>query len=402
MEGLMESYSRMYKESGAAEMDNAFNEKQDHVRLLSVDLVGEGTEVDLMFHKPASLEDTMPKLQNPINSSPSPNPTSKKRKMVSRIIHIPLRNPADKNYYDIKEKDFARITDLFGLSDYMRFAQSSGLSFDIIPRYTTNHKKEDGSSNSKTRTSGFYASVYAKHFFGLYIHYSSTSNLTQAIFCGGGNIYQQFLDTFSTLPHPLYPSPFYILLVMATSINSFNQNNLDSTRNDILRLEARTGCSGWGVNVYEPLQGSFSELSNRMSGCFSSMAAHRRSVKLCLMVLGAVEETGFEGLDFDGGGVDGVVDGDDGVVDDDGGGGKRGSEYVRRLFKDHVTVIRRRANMQDMFNELLKTRAQNQITAVSHTRNLLTSLPPYRFHNVQEIVQISLSLQCERTNQSSL
>ena len=311
-----------YRETGDSSGLDRFNEANEEIRFTNIYYSLVDGETQLVSSTTKCREDVKRSMEQAVPG----------KRLLSCIVTTPDYERQMPRIMRLKEKDFHYLLGTMGLSDYVPFACSNALSFDVVPRYC------------KGKSRGFYASAYAKHFFGLFYVYDQERDLSMGIFWATAHIYNPFLEALSRL-HPLALHPGFLLFTMAASLNTFNQCHLENIRLGVARVEARTGHAGWGNAEYQPMKGPFSELSSRMSGFASSLAAHRRSVKLCTEILESIESLGeWTGMR---------------VTDQ--------TSDIRRLFDSHVTIIKRRATVQGMFVELLLARVQNQITAVSET-----------------------------------
>ena len=229
-----------------------------------------------------------------------------------------------------KESTYSYFLESMGLSNYLEFACSSILSFDVVPQYR------------RGKPGGFRASAYAKGFFGLFYTYDKEKDLSIGIFEASSEIYPVFLEAVLSMKSLAF-YPGFLLLAMAASLNGFNQRHLEMLRLSVAGVEKRTGYAGWGNFEYKITQGTFSELSAQMSGFASSLAAHRRSVKLGTEIL-----TTIEGMEI-------LNDTNDQMA----------TVNLRGILDSHISVIKRRITVQSMFVELQIVRVQNQISAVS-------------------------------------
>ena len=254
------------------------------------------------------------------------------KKMLSCLVTICNQEDQAHRTLSMKEKTYNYFLQTMGLSKYVKFGCSNALSFDLVPQY-----QKGG------QVSGFYASVFAKNFFGLFYIYNAEKNLSTGIFWSTEVIHPVFLKAVSSLQSLAYHRGF-LLLAMAASINAFNQRHIETVRLQNAKIEARTGCNGWRNVERDTTDTSLSELSTQMSGFASSLITHRRSVKLCTEILTKVESIDVSNS------IHGIAE----------------TAETRDIFESHISVIKRRAVVQSMLVELLLGRVQNQISAVSN------------------------------------
>ena len=318
MEGLLEFYG---KKGDAFDEVTDFIDSVDDICYTTVKLSAPGAEVAVEHCRTTNKQE----VTQAIAQAGTPN-----NRLLSCLITAPHSKSPYPGRIGIAEKNFKYFLDTFGLTDYAKFACSNPLSFDVVPWY------ENG------RPKGFHASSYAKRFYGLYLVYDKDRDFTLGIFWGGPQIDHVLIAALADL-RSLAEHPYHLLLVLAASLNAFNQQHLESIRVDTARVEERTGYKGWGNSHFRPMEGSFSDLSAQMSGFISSLVTHRRSVRLTLEILETIETVS--------------------LVEKDTSDEK--AVALWHLLGMHVAVIRRRANVQAMFVDLLLGRVHNQVTAVS-------------------------------------
>ena len=254
------------------------------------------------------------------------------RKLIACIATVPLIKGRNPYLLDISEKNYNHVLDTFGLRDYTRYAGSTRLTFDVIPRF------ENG------KVCGFYASLFYDHFFGLYTSYSEASGLTLGLCWGGENILPAFVASISNL-RSLASQPGFFLLATAAALNFHLSYRLPTMDVCVSQVEKSTGYMGWDMSAYESANGSLSDLSATMSGYRTSLAAGRRVSKACDEILSKVGSdkcliSGYVPLK---------------------------SNSTEDMFTAHHVTLLRRVRMQNIHIEFLFSRIDNQLTAVSFT-----------------------------------
>ncbi|KKY18739.1 hypothetical protein UCRPC4_g04800 [Phaeomoniella chlamydospora] len=245
----------------------------------------------------------------------------------TRLVLVPLISNTNPYTLDIKESVVKQLLKDFNLDLVYRFAHASGMTFDVIPIHESGAIK------------GFHCSIYLTDYFGLYVVYDQTRNLTQGICWAGDKLMPRLREALMHLRDLSY-HPYYILVATAAAFISYHNLRLVKVHREVSAVEKRTGYQGWDMIAHPTAQGSFPSLSASMSGLATSLAANKRLDRLTNEMLSAA-------LD------DQILD----LQDMD--------QQARALFQGHIQALQRRVHVQQMHIKLCLSRVQNQLTAVS-------------------------------------
>ena len=260
------------------------------------------------------------------------------RQSFFKIVLVPVFKTRDPYRFDIKEENFDFVMKGFGLERLRRFAHASDMNFDIIPK------------TDRDTVCGFLCSIFIVHFVGLYMMYDHRAGPMKCV-CWATITQLSRLRTAFIRFKDMAQHPFYLLFCAAIAFNSYQDYRLSKVHNSVSSLERRTGYHAWTSIAFPTAQGSFSELSAGMSGSATSLATSERLVRMVEEILNALDDVSL---------LSGQID-----------------SQSCRMIDTHVKVIRRRLKVQLVLIDLLASRVQNQLTAVSTSlySRLLKSYP---------------------------
>ena len=316
MEGLMNMYNRFHPMVPGL----GFNNKHDSISFTTVTHDPRDERVNTTHRKSASREELEVSLrQCPLT-----------RKVAACLVNVPVTKGMNPYYLEIAEEDYKHVLNRLGIWQPAVCAYSSDLTFDLVP-WT-----EDGEIR------GFYASIFMKRLFGLYMVYDERDDSSRGICWGGQNVLPGFIDALVAL-QSVALQPGYFLLCAAGALNLHLSRRLPLMAADVAAVEKRTGYQGWDMTAHPTAEGSLPELSARMSGDATSMAAGQRVSKVSKEILSAIEGHGSL--------IDGNVPLHPGPS--------------RVIFQIHYATIKRRIKLQDIYIDFILARIQTQLTAVS-------------------------------------
>ena len=323
---IMDGLYDFYRKTAPALTEIDFNEKSDSVSVNRVYMRANGTSLELSQTRMMTEELDAGGL---LHSSGS-------ERTVACIIDVPLLVNRKPYVLDIKKKNYNLVSNYFGLSKYIKYAHSATMTMDVTPNVRDKHMNHS------------YYSVFVLQFFGIYTIYDRTKELTLGICWGDQRIIPLFLDALLCLK-PFARHQSWILLVTAMTFNAYHNWRLHLTDDFVAQVMKRTGYQGWDMTAHDMADGTLTELSAKMSGLATSLAANRRLTSMAQEIISAIE----------------------GDVGDSSGAVPKGDKEEEKWFNDNVSTVKQRLVLQHIQINLLLAQVQNQLTAV---RDLLTTL----------------------------
>ena len=318
----MDDLMMLYGEDTAKKHVMDFNEANERINFLLISNDTQINDVTCMQSQTSSCDE----LLSAISSSP---PTSQHRPLVC-LISIPLIHTSQPYRLDIRKKSYQCLLEKFGIAKYSAFGRSAANTFDLVPNYQNN------------KATGFFASIFVEHFFGLSLIYDATKELCLGIcWAGAEMVMPRFLKSLTSL-RQLSRQPCFVLFATVVAFNLYQSEQLAINDCFISRVEKRTGYQGWDMVAFEAEAGAISELSAKVSGILTSLAADKRLMRIMDDVLCAIETESMLNLCST----------------------SSNPSNPQNDLKKRLAIIKRRLGVQHMYIDLLLDRAKNQLTAV--------------------------------------
>ncbi|KAL9620361.1 MAG: hypothetical protein Q9160_005061 [Pyrenula sp. 1 TL-2023] len=158
-----------------------------------------------------------------------------------RLVLVPLISTRNPYRLDISQQAFELILKEFGLEKMYSFANTTNMTFDIVPK----------AHNPQHPNSLDYYSIVLEHFFGLYMAADPGTDHMHGLVW--------------TSPRP-----------MGLFRNAVTNLQLGKSHFQICTVEKRTGHQGWDMIAFPSAEGELSDLSAQMSGLATAITANRR------------------------------------------------------------------------------------------------------------------------------
>lgn len=261
------------------------------------------------------------------------NPCRPGQRTLITLILVPLITTLSPYHFDINENAFKHILKEFGLEILYKYAHATGMTFDIIPN----------ASGSQDLHGLSYYSIFLEHYFGLYVSADPDTGSMRGIVWTSPRLMDLFRSAIINL-QTLSRHPYYIMLAASAAFNADHNHYLGDIEFKVNTVEKRTGHQGWDMIAYPSAGGELSDLSAKMSGLATSLAANRRLNGMDDEILKVLSDTSHVPNSLEHG--------------------------VCTSFETHRAILQRRSSIRHLHIELLMSRVQTQLTAVRSLRLL--------------------------------
>ncbi|KAL9619967.1 MAG: hypothetical protein Q9160_005436 [Pyrenula sp. 1 TL-2023] len=316
MENLIEFYA-----GKSSNLPHGFDNKKDHFEVFEALQNSDNTPI-----KPERSQQDRDWID-----TVKPNSALSQRRVLLRLVLIPTSNRSRVYRFDIKQEIFSLLFRQLDLKQLYRLANTSPMTFDVIPMY-----------DPQGAVSGFSSSLFIETYIWLYLTHHHSSGLTQGICWATPGLLSRLQDALISL-QSLARHPHYILLCIALAFNSSDDINIIAVHEYVGSVEKRTGYHGWDVGEYRSAEGPFSELSAKTSGFATALTATKRPDNIIDEILGIFEDTLL---------VPSTLD-----------------VKLLKAFEAHVKTLRMRTAMQHKQADFLLSRVQHQLTALFNLSN---------------------------------
>lgn len=266
-----------------------------------------------------------------------------RRQLALRLVLIPILIDHAPHHLGIRRETFEEILNQMGLKELYHYGASGCITLSKFDGYV-NEEPLPPLLGRCPRSQAF--TVFIADYFGLWSRYDPALHATQGICMGTPTGSPKFvrhaLAQFKFLiTQPARFMPFVTAVALTCSL----ERRLESAMKSVAEVENRTGHYGWDVSRFGPAAGDFANLSARMSGLASTLAAIVRINRTTEQVLETLAH-------------DGELKGP--VTNNEEPEGGRSARELDQL----LNLMRRRCQSQLTFIQYTSIRVQNQIQAV--------------------------------------
>ncbi|KAL9113765.1 MAG: hypothetical protein Q9227_002210 [Pyrenula ochraceoflavens] len=189
--------------------------------------------------------------------------------LLVRLITVRLITTRNPYRLDVGSEVIDQALKAFRLERCYKFAHSTAMTFDVVT--------EGGYSLDSYSVE--YLSLFVAHFFGLYVVVDPNVGFTRGLIWTASRQMDLFHDALINL-RPLASHAQYALVAAGAPFNAYHNFRLGQVSMEVSNVEKRTGYQGWDMIAYPGAKGSISELSAKMSGLATSLAANKRLNKM--------------------------------------------------------------------------------------------------------------------------
>ena len=272
--------------------------------------------------------------------------TAGQRSSVFRMVWVE-HSPADRRD-NIDADSLQRIIDAFGLNlakGYYSTAFAGAASLPPCQVLNTEIRSYSFSYHPK------FAIIWSRHV---------TANLTQGVcFASQPQIsnFRQLLD----IKWQLTDQEMMVAFLCSVLLSSEIDRDQNLVKQEVREVEVRTGYHRWASRNEQAASGDLTVLSAKMSGCATKMASCSRKIK----VVQELNEFIVEQLQK-------LRHSQPVSPSDAGAGSQMSSNHVsdqssKRLLEDNVSLIQKRAKLQQIDTDFFQSRITIQLNAVRHS-----------------------------------
>ena len=253
-----------------------------------------------------------------------------------RLAWVALRKESLPWRIDVQESNLDLILQSFQISTAYKYAFTAPCGFKVLPT------PQVGLTASSSKIQIF--AIFLPEIFSISWKYDFQSHQTKAL-CWASKWVTATLQDIISCQRALVQHPLFLALVAGSMLGQLLDRDLNLRNKTISEVETRTRYHSWVTPSSGSAEGSYAELSARMSGCAATLAGSRRIARTLHEVVQEI-----------------VL-----ILEKHCEVWSKEVKDMRQTMEECVEMLRKRLVMQDIQIDFLSKRVDIQLTAVSRS-----------------------------------